>query len=545
MILRKRKQLFFLAGLSAILLILPWYRGFSGLILFIAFVPLLFIERRLYDNRTANRSIQAFFWSYLVFFIWNFFTTYWIYNATLFGAAAAIFINALFMATVFWLFHLTHRVLGHQFGYFSFLAYWTGFEYIYLNAEISWPWLNLGNGLAKDLSLIQWFEFTGSTSATPWIIMINILVFILLSEYIRSKNIRKRIFELIVLGFIIGFPITLSLILFQNQNQDTSEPYDIVVLQPNIDPYNNPYTDLSNEKQLEIILHLADSLTDSETDYVIGPEAALDDNIWENHILKNRSIQKLKEFVAPYPGLKFVIGMITLYEYGPDETPSLTARKFRDNDARYDVYNASVQVDRTDQIQVYHKSKLVIGVEKLPFPKLFRRLEKFIIKLGGTTGSYGIQEKRTNLVDPDGPARAGTMICYESVYGAFVTEYVKAGANLLFVITNDGWWDDTPGYKQHLTYSSLRAIETRRSIARSASTGISCFINWKGEILQSTDWGTSDAIKGTLHPNDRITYYVKHGDFISRIALFFGILTCLYMMVISIIRKQKGTATSP
>jgi len=540
----RKKQWFILAGLSALLLILPWYRGFSGLILFIAFVPLLFIERQLYERRHSNRSVQAFFWSYLVFFIWNFFTTYWIHNATFFGAAAAIIVNALFMASVFWLFHLTHRILGHPYGYFSFIVYWTGFEYIYLNVDISWPWLNLGNGFAKDIGLIQWFEFTGATSATTWILFINVLIFIILLEYISIKSIRNRLFEMGILIILIGFPIGLSLIMF-HKYEEKPDPYNVVIVQPNIDPYNTVFSGLTNEDQLNIILDLADSLTNNQTDYVVGPEAALNDNIWENNIRLNRSIKRLQRFVESYPQLKFIIGVTSLYEYGAGETPSVTSRKFRDTDKRYDVYNASIQVDRTGLIQVYHKSKLVIGVEKMPFPKVFRRLEKLITKLGGATGSYGTQKDRTNFTDPDGAARVGTMICYESVYGSFVGDYVKAGANLLFVITNDGWWGDTPGYKQHLTYSSLRAIETRRSIARSASTGISCFINQKGEILQATHFGESDVISGQINANEVVTYYAKHGDFVSRIALFFGILTLLYTMVIAIIRKRNPSRHTP
>ncbi|MCK5169803.1 MAG: apolipoprotein N-acyltransferase, partial [Bacteroidales bacterium] len=123
-------------------------------------------------------------------------------------------------------------------------------------------------------------------------------------------------------------------------------------------------------------------------------------------------------------------------------------------------------------------------------------------------------------------------------YGEFVTDYIKNGADFIFVITNDGWWGNTAGYKQHLNYSQLRAIETRRSIARSANTGISAFINQRGEILSRTQWWVRDAIKDTIKANTELTFYVKYGDYIGRLAGFLAIFIFLYAFVQSILNKS-------
>ena len=71
----------------------------------------------------------------------------------------------------------------------------------------------------------------------------------------------------------------------------------------------------------------------------------------------------------------------------------------------------------------------------------------------------------------------GCAVCYESIYGEFCTDYVRKGARAMTVITNDAWWGDTPGHRQHCNYSRLRAIELRREIARCGNTGISCIID--------------------------------------------------------------------
>ncbi|MDR0419114.1 MAG: apolipoprotein N-acyltransferase, partial [Prevotellaceae bacterium] len=197
-------------------------------------------------------------------------------------------------------------------------------------------------------------------------------------------------------------------------------------------------------------------------------------------------------------------------------------------DKYYDVYNSAFQVD-TNGVQLYHKSKLVVGVEMLPYPQYLKFVKKLSVNLGGSSGGLGTQEERATFIsDKDEEFKVGPIICYESIYGEFVTEYVHKGANMLFIITNDGWWRNTPGHRQHLHYARLRAIETRRSIARSANTGISAIINQRGELEQRSSWWVRTALLGTINANDKITPYVKWGDSIGRLATFITILIAIY-----------------
>lgn len=120
------------------------------------------------------------------------------------------------------------------------------------------------------------------------------------------------------------------------------------------------------------------------------------------------------------------------------------------------------------------------------------------------------------------------VICYESIFGDYVAWGVRKGAELLFVSTNDGWWKNSPGHRQHAAYARLRAIENRRDIARSANTGISCFIDQKGRVFQATAYGEPDCIRQTLLANSRLTFYSKYGDLLGRSALpFSGLLLLL------------------
>jgi len=534
----KRKTLLILALLSGILLALPWYQGFSGIIILIAFVPLLLIEDYISSTREKNKPIIFIGYSALTFFIWNILATYWIYNAAIIAVISAILVNTLLMTSTFWLFHFTKRNLGSKVGNFSFIIYWIGFEYFYLNAEISWPWLNLGNAFAKDIKLIQWFEFTGTLGGTLWILILNLFLFHIIKSYINSRNLKNNVPQFIFYIIVIAIPILISLSIFRNYNEKGKE-YNITVVQPNIDPYGSNSGSVWHFKQLNSILQLADSILDENTNYIIAPETSLGNSVWEHNIKTDRSIQTIKNFIRKQPKANFVIGMNYYKKYMQDEEKSSTVRYWKEENIYYDVYNSAIQINANNHYPVYHKSKLVVGVEKMPYPKLFKPLENFIDKMGGTIASCGTQKFRETFKNSIDNTRVAPVICYESVYGEFVTDYIKKGANFIFIITNDGWWGDTPGYKQHLSYSQLRAIETRRSVARSANTGISAFINQKGEILNKTKWWVPCAIKNTLKANTEITFYVKYGDYIGRLSGFLAIFIFLYAVVQLVLNSSK------
>ena len=154
-------------------------------------------------------------------------------------------------------------------------------------------------------------------------------------------------------------------------------------------------------------------------------------------------------------------------------------------------------------------------------------LGKILMDFGGLTYSRGYDLERKNFKSSQG-FYISPIICYESIYGEYVTEYTRKGSNLLAIITNDGWWDASEGHKQHLSYSKLRAIENRRSIVRSANTGISAIINYKGEITQSIDYGKEGFIDTEVLLLNKTTFYVKYGDFIFRLSLFFLIIILLH-----------------
>ena len=532
-----KRNLIYLSVLSGLLLTPAWYTWGSGLFLLFALIPLLFVEYELYSNPGKYKRNLNFWLPFLCFFVWNALTIWWIKNASFPGMVFAVFFNTFIITIPFWLFTVTHRKLGDGFGYFSLLFYWLAYEYLYLNGEVTFTWLNLGNGFANDINLIQWYEYTGVPGGTMWVLIINILLFKITRIFFLERSLKSLRLEVFLFIILLIGPIIYSGIRFVSY-KETIDPCEIVVIQPNIDPYQK-FNDILPEEQNKILFNLSESLTTKNTDYIVVPETFINDNLWLDNINSNPSIENIRNFMKPYPKTKMVIGATTYKLYNIGDTLSNTARPLRDG-TYYDSFNTGLQIDSTKNVQYYHKSKLVVGVEKMPYPQYMRFLQKITLRLGGTFRSHGTQKLRSCLVSSPEKYKVAPVICYESIFGEYVTDYIKqAEANIIFVITNDGWWGETPGYVQHNSFSRLRAIETRRSIARSANTGISCFINQKGEILQKIKWWERAAIKETLNINNKITFYVRYGDFIGRISTFAGIFFALYTIVKIILLRKK------
>jgi apolipoprotein N-acyltransferase len=177
----------------------------------------------------------------------------------------------------------------------------------------------------------------------------------------------------------------------------------------------------------------------------------------------------------------------------------------------------------------------VPGAEFLPFRDFLPFLKPLVDMLQGSVA--GLTGQKTRDVFHSDVADVAPVICYESVYGQYVGGYVRNGANIIFIVTNDGWWDLSPGHIQHLKIGAMRAIEHRRPIARSANTGTSCFINIRGDILQPTKYEETIAIKAKVSPGHSITFYTRWGDMIARIAVFLAVLIVARVITLTVMRR--------
>lgn len=271
-----------------------------------------------------------------------------------------------------------------------------------------------------------------------------------------------------------------------------------------------------------------------KTTFLFWPETSIPQGYDEALMSTQSEIFRLKDSLAMYPNLTLITGADTYKIYNTEFDKSETAR-FQDGVGWYDFFNTAVKINNEQKLEFYHKSKLVPGVERMPYPALFKWLNAISIDMGGMTGSLGSQESQVPFSNKIG-VRAAPIICYESIFGEHISEYVKNGATLLAIITNDGWWGDTPGYTQHLAFSRLRAIENRRSIARAANTGISCFINQKGDISEKTSYWVQDVRKAEVSLNTDQTFYSLYDDYIGKFSFFLALLIVIATFMIKALK---------
>ena len=535
--------LWLLAAGFALLMSLPFLVPHLGVLSLVAFVPLFFLDKLLTEHKVRH----AFWYYYCAFLVFNIATTFWIWFVSGAGAIAAILLNALQMAAVMavyrWGARILHRlekrpVAAEIESLAFFIVTWLAWEHIYFNIEISWPWLCLGNAFATSTRLVQWYEVFGALGGSAWILLCNAAVFLAMTCPTR----RSRRWSAATAAVLVFVPILCSEIRYATY-RESDDPMEVVVIQPNVDPFHKygvePQSGLDKR-----LIQLMERETTPETDYVITPETfTYDINI--EHPEENASYQKYRLFLADHPGTNMLLGALTYRTFQTPDKPTRSARKRGDN-FWIDVYNTAMVLDAGTLYGSYVKSKLVPGVEIIPYENYLPFLGTIIQKFGGSNSSYGTQEEMDAIPDGDG-RKVGAMICYESVYGDWSRMATKKGANFLAVMTNDGWWGDTPGYRQHFNFARLRAIENRRDVVQAANTGTSGLINQRGDVLAKTGWWVETTLRGTINGNDALTPFVRHGDVVGRTAGYAFLIGLLFLIIASAVAasgKRSGRGRS-
>ncbi len=514
------KKTSLLALLSGLLMYLAWppHTAFSPLLL-LGLVPLFIALDDIKNNVQKHQGRAVFLTAGLAFFVWNTASIYWVFNAinavnTGFVGYIVSFLvallpycfGAMLMTLAFWLYYRFRRYVHPVLAYGGLIVFYISLEYFYQSWDAPFPWMTLGNGFAGLHQVVQWYEYTGVFGGSLWILLSNILAYEALRQYQKHKKLQLA---LLCLVWVVG-PIAFSLYRYRNY-QEKTVPTQVVVVQPNIDPYQKWELN-SAQNQLNILKKLSDSLGQVNTEYFIWPETAIPEYADEDRIRSNRYYTELQHFISKYKNASLLTGIETLRFYADKHSPTA---KPRQNGEFYDNYNAAMQIENSAEVQFYHKSKLVPGVEKLPFQRYLSFLAPVFAHFGGSTGGYSWQEEPEVLYAYSGIGLA-PVICYESIWGDWVAGAVKKGAQFIAVITNDGWWGNTSGKDQHLMYAKLRAIENRRTVVRSANTGISAIINQRGDIVQQAPWWTRTALRAEINLNDDKTFYTQQGDLIAK-----------------------------
>lgn len=527
-----------------------WWLAFPpldfSLLIMVALVPILWLV----DSAQQGMRMSFVFGAMLAAFGLG---TWWVYHAALIGAVAGVVANALYVTVAVLFYRFLCRNSGYSMENKPWLTWifwispWLAMEYVHQRIDLDFPWMLLGHAMANHPSWIQFYEWTGVAGGSLWILSVNFWIY---RAWLHAPKFSLRPWGVALLWLI--FPWGYSQWRYVTY-QPAGDPIEVAAIQPNMDPYTVKFDSSTYEKQMRIMVTLSDSAADAAL--ILWPETALPGFYQTGYGSPvNPYGDQLKAYHRMHPFQAWIVGTSAV-EWHPDrEHAGPYARSLQMGGLRwYTAYNSALglrpqdsEADSTPPL-VYHKSKLVIGVEKLPYPWFFQAVSKLIsVDLGGMSGQLGKQTEQIPMTmpllgqslrggDQDSsrrtPLKAATLICYESIFGEFCGEFVRNGANLLCIITNDGWWGNTDGHRQHLSWARLRTIEYRRDLLRSANTGISATMNQRGDILDSLEWDRRGLVKGRLRLNHTMTFYAEHGDFIGRIACMITVFTVLIALI--------------
>lgn len=511
--------------LSAVLLSLGWL-SVSGVALLVALVPLLYIS----DRIPRGKFWTCYGWVALTLGLWAALTTWWVWYATPVGPIAIVIIHMLYFGGLWMLYWWCSKRVPRWLSYVVLVSGWIACEYLYTIGDISFPWLTLGNGFANDTWAVQWYEITGYFGGSFWVLLANILIW----EALRRRSLRYGLSA----AAVVAVPMVVSLAM--RPIEKPAETVKVTIVQPNFEPWTEKFV-MPTFQMVAIMIDLIRS-SGTGQQFIVLPETAIDDALWEGEFEYSQSYNTFQALLeSEYPQAQFIIGASTYKQYRPGEKVSETARHNKQANYWYDTYNSALALDSTGRTEVYHKSLLVPGAEKMPLWWITKHIGMVVSDLGGVSGRLGFDADPKMFRSQQGVMTAAP-VCYESIYGEYFGDFVKRGAGLMFVITNDGWWRDTPGYKQHFSFSRLRAIETRRYIARSANTGISGFIDTRGDVVASLGWDERGAITLDVPLESKLTFYTRHGDYLAEIMsyLFIISLAWVFIGIIGATRRRQS-----
>jgi apolipoprotein N-acyltransferase len=549
------------AAVSGALLSLGWPPLPFAVLLFVAWVPLLQGLDTILASRSGRDALRSsWLFAYTAFLVWNGLTTWWVAKATLAGGIFAVLVNSLLMTLPLMVYVAARRRLGATASYITLISAWLTFEYLHMRWELTWPWLTLGNGLAAHPAWVQWYAWTGALGGSLWILLVNVVFYRELRRiasyalgvsrrYQSSAGQRNALALSLALSrplLLVLVPLMLSLNIYQRRDPDLGRPVNIAVLQTNYDPHTEKFV-LGPARILSDMIRLSKPALSDTLDYLIWPETALTNNIDLSILDRHPSVLPLRDMLQPFPRTRLVAGINGYERYASAEQAPAESRiiEFSSGQRTWiSSYNTALQVHGSGETQVYHKGILVPGPETYPYFRYLGWLNRIVPGLEDYMGRLVRSPVRTTFTAPraDGDTLGiGPAICYESIFGEYCTGWTKGGSDLLFVITNDGWWGNTAGRKQHMAYARLRAIENRRWVVRSANTGNSCFIDQRGDVVHAAGYDREELLRFTAYANDEVTPYMKQGDLLGRTAGWVCAGLILLTAVSSLSGAGRGT----
>lgn len=532
-IMKKNTRLL-LSALSGLLLVIAFPPMPFYFLAFVSFVPLLYL---------LDVTKKFYFWNtYLTFFIYQVGTLWWISSFQektdpfLMGSGFVLDIFHPFYFMVPVIFWLVIRIrLPRRFSLYLFPFIWATYEWSRTLSELSFPWASVGYTQVYNTSWVQIADIFGVFGTSFVIVLINVVLYDLLINYKQGlSSLKHNKWQYSLLFLLIVLPTIYSNIQISKYNLNSllksNESINIGLIQPNIDPWDK--WEAGPLDQVKTLINYSDEMLDSipNIDLVIWPETSI------LYLNNQFNLEHDFSFLSNWTdtnNITLLTGFVDIVVYDKESAPTIAKDMyFRGEDVKYDNFNSALILD-SNYYDIYHKMKLTPFGERVPHVEIFTFLTDFI-DWGVGISFWGKGTDQKNLDIPNTGVKLAPIICIESIYPSFVSEFSKKGANLYTVITNDAWYDFTPGPEQHALISAFRAIENKRYLARAANSGVTCFISPTGEIISRAEQYEKGFVAMTLPVIENVTFYSFYGNWF----VYFCLLISTFFLFYSIFQKN-------
>lgn len=482
-----------LSATSGILLVMS-FPGFNyWMLAWVAFVPAFFA---IY----GERPVKAFLISYIAGVIFFLGALYWLIHVTLPGMIVVV----LYLAVYFGLFGLFISYINHKSQItdrrllFFIPSGWIILEWIRSHLFTGFGWILLGHSQASNLPVIQIADYFGVYGVSFLIMTVNTAIFITL----KMHKDRKVDTTVVAIALFLVF-IALSYGIIRMKNIFTGEKIRIAVIQGNI-PQERKWDSRFREEIIRRYETLTLASLKEKPDLIIWPESSV-----PGFLEDEKDLLDAVSGLAKKAGVPLLVG--TVREEG-----------------RSDYYNSAELISPAGEVSGrYDKLHLVPFGEYIPFKRALSFVEKFApVPIGDckpgndytilnfmvrkTTSGDGVNWKLTKKI------KFAVLICFEDIFPELSREFIKRGANFLVNITNDAWYKETSAPFQHAQNSVFRAVENRTNVIRAANTGLSCFIDQRGQIYDMVEKDRKIFTSGfrvqEITLNRAKTFYTIYGD---------------------------------
>lgn len=497
-----------LALLSGLLSALAFPKFNLSFFIWISLLPLLFIISKKTPKQSFLLGLIAGFSFYALLLYWIPDVPAHFGNLSL-GFSILIYIVFMLFLSLFWaffsLFFSKIRLSFPRAAFFMAPFLWVVFEYTSAHILTGFPWGFIGYAQYQNLFFIQMAALTG-------IYGLSFVLVLFQSLFVLSIQTRKKTF--FFFGLALVLLVHLGGILSLKKIPASSETFQASVIQGNVssDIY---WPDISYEDIQQLFdehIGLSHAASNSGSQLIIWPEFSVP-----------LCFSCPSEFYQNFKRALFQFVQET------QRTLLLGTNEMSPYQDTNQYFNSALCLSPDLSYTEYHKMHLVPFGEYTPYKKIFSFINKMTHAIGEVTPGkeHRLHSFKTFLF--------GSPICYEIIFPNLVRKFTKSGAQFLTTITNDGWYGQSSAPYQHFAIAVLRAVENRRFLLRSATTGISGIIDPFGRVLAKSELETQTFLTGQITPLSTMTLYSLTGDLLATISLTLSFL----FLILALIKRKK------